>query len=108
LQPGNSISLDGKVTLPSARLFPGQIEIRNTNPFELRASFHGDTEWISGNEIPTSTRVFIYTESRLSADEISQLKQRARDLGERVQFRSADHAEARSREDHFLAFISHD
>src|SRR5437016_4876695 len=41
LQPGQ-VTLDGKVTLPSARMFPGQLEIKNRNPFELRAKFHGD------------------------------------------------------------------
>src|SRR5258706_11897793 len=51
LQPGKSqVTLDGKVTLPPARVFPGQLEIRNTNPFELRAKFHGDPEWISVSE----------------------------------------------------------
>jgi len=109
LQPGKSqVTLDGKVTLPSARMFPGQMEIKNTNPFELRAKFHGDLEWISSNEIPTSTRIFIYSESRLTHDQISQVKQRGHELGQRVQFRSVDHAEARSQHEKPLAFISHD
>jgi len=109
LQPGKSqVTLDGRVTLPSARMFPGEMEIKNTNPFELRAKFHGDPEWISNKEIPTSTRIFIYSESRLTGDQISQLKQRAQALGQRVQFRSIDHAEARSQYENPLAFISHD
>jgi hypothetical protein len=109
LQPGKSqVTLDGKLTLPSARMFPGQLEIKNTNPFELRAQFHGDTEWISSNEIPTSTRIFIYSESQLTDDQISQLKKRGQELGQRVQFRSIDHAEARSQYENPFAFISHD
>src|SRR6266849_1465773 len=61
LQPGKSqVTFDEKVTLPSARMFPGQMEIKNTDPFELRAKFHGDPDWISTNGIPASTRIFIY------------------------------------------------
>src|SRR5712692_4219341 len=72
LQPGKSqVTLDGKVTLPSARIFHGQLEVKNTNPFELRAKFHGDPEWISINEISTSKRIFIYSESRLTDDQLS-------------------------------------
>jgi len=109
LHPGKSqVTLDGKINLPSARAFPGQLEVRNTNPFEIRAKFHGDPEWMSIREISTSTRVFIYSESRLTDGEILQLKQRGREMGVRVQFRSVDHAEARSQYENPLAFISHD
>jgi hypothetical protein len=109
LQPGQSqVIFDGKVTAPSARTFPGQMELRNTDPVELRAKFHGDPEWTSIHEITRSMRVFIYSESRLSDIEIWQLKRKGRELGQRVQFRSADHAEERSRFENPLAFISHD
>src|ERR1700687_3257968 len=109
LRPGVSqIVLDGKVTLPSARAFPGQLAVENRNPFVLRAKFHGDPEWMSSDEIPTSTRIFIYAESRLSESKIVQLKQKGGALGQRVQFRSIEHAEARSRSESPLAFISHD
>src|SRR5207302_2156280 len=65
LQAGKSqVTFDGKVTLPSARMFPGNMEVKNTNPFEIRAHFFGDTESISIIEIPTSTRIFIYSESQ--------------------------------------------
>jgi len=108
LVPGASIEFDGKVTLPSARMFPGELQLRNTNPFVLRARFHGDPEWLSSDAMPTSTRVFIYSESRLTDSEVEQLKQKGRDLGQLVQFRSIDHAVARSRYESPLAFISHD
>jgi hypothetical protein len=109
LQPGKSqVNLDGRVTLPAARAFPGQLEVRNENPFEMRAQFHGDPEWISIKDIPTSTRVFIYSESHLNQDHILQLKEKGRELNLRVQFRSEDHAEERSRWESPLAFISHD
>ncbi|HVC80630.1 MAG TPA: toll/interleukin-1 receptor domain-containing protein [Chloroflexota bacterium] len=111
MQPGKSqvtVNFNDKVTLPDTRAFPGLLEVRNTNPFGLRAKFYGDPEWICTDEIQTSTRVFIYTESRLTDNQISQLKQRGRDLEVRVQFRSIDHAEERSRNEKPLAFICHD
>lgn len=109
MQPGKSqVTLDGKVTLPSARVFPGQLQVNNTHPFIMRANFHGDTEWISSGEIPTSTRVFIYSESQLTGEQLSQLKKRGQELGMRVQFRSIEHAKARSQFETPLAFISHD
>ena len=108
LRPGIAVVLDGKVTLSSARTFPGLLQVRNTNPFVLRARFHGNPEWMSTDEIPTSTRIFIYSESRLTDSEILQLQQKGRDLAQSVQFRSVDHAEARSQSESPLAFISHD
>jgi hypothetical protein len=109
VQPGKSqVTLDGKVTLPSARMFPGQLQIKNTNPFELHAKFFGDPDWASSNDTPTSSRLFIYTESRLTDVQILELKQRGRELGQSIQFRSIDHAVARSRYENPLAFISHD
>jgi len=111
IQPGKSpvtVNYDGKVTLPSARMFPGQLEIKNVNPLEVRAKFHGDPEWISISEIRTSSRIFIYSESPLTDDQISQLKRRGQELGQRVQFRSVAHAEARSQYEEPLAFICHD
>jgi hypothetical protein len=94
--------------LPSTRFFPGKLEIRNTNPLEIRAQFHGDPEWISINQIKTSTRVFIYSEASLSEYEVSLLKQKAQDLRLQVQFRSVNHAKIRSADELPLAFISHD
>jgi hypothetical protein len=109
LQPGKSqVSLDGRVNLPAARLFPGMLEIRNGNPFEIRARFHGDPEWMSTKDIQTSTRVFVYSESRLTEPEILQLKEQGREFGLRVQFRSTDHAAERSKYENPMAFISHD
>jgi hypothetical protein len=108
-QPGKSqLNLKGRVTLPSARSFPGALEVRNVNPFEMRARFHGDPEWMSINEIRTSTRLFVYSESQLTEDDIKRLKEKGRELDLRVQFRSTDHAQERSRHENPLAFISHD
>ncbi|MFL6306379.1 MAG: toll/interleukin-1 receptor domain-containing protein [Candidatus Sulfotelmatobacter sp.] len=108
-QPGKSqVNLRGKVTLPAGRFFPGTLEVKNVNPFEVRARFHGDPEWTSINEIKTSKRLFIYSESTLSKEEILLLKQKGRELDLNVQFRSTDHAQERSRLEAPLAFISHD
>jgi len=109
LQFGKSqLALNGKVTLPSARAFPGELEIGNTNPFEMRARFHGDPEWISIRDISASTRIFIYSETPLELNAIAQLKVRARELGQKLQFRSLDHARERSKHETPLAFICHD
>jgi hypothetical protein len=109
IQPGKTeVTFDDKMYLPSARTFPGMLEVRNTNPFELRAKFFGDPEWISGNEIKASTRLFIYSETRLSETDIWQIKQKGKESGLQVQFRSSDYAEERSKQETPLAFISHD
>lgn len=104
----SQVNLAGQVTLPSVRAFPGTLDIRNANPFEMRARFHGDPEWMSISEIPSSTRMFIYSDKVLTDDELLQIKQRSKDLGLRVQYRSIAHAEERSRHENPLAFISHD
>lgn len=108
VKPGSQITFDDRVTLPSAKTFPGVLDVRNTSPFVIRAQFFGDNEWTSATDIPTSTRVFIYSESQLTDDQIFQLKQRGQQLGEKVQFRSTDHAAARNRSENPLAFICHD
>ncbi|MGO9998742.1 MAG: toll/interleukin-1 receptor domain-containing protein [Acetobacteraceae bacterium] len=107
LQPGTpGLQFDGRITLPSARTFPGRLEVRH--PIELRAVFFGDSESVSTSEIPTSTRIFIYSESQLTDAELSELRQKGRELNLRVQVRSRAHAEERSRFERPLAFISHD
>ena len=97
LRPGSAeISFAGNVTLPYARQFPGQIQVSNVDPLGVCAKFHGDPDWISSSEIPTSSRLFIYTESTLDDSDIHRLKDSALDLGLRVQFRSPEHAKIRS------------
>jgi hypothetical protein len=109
LQPGKSqASLNEKVVLPSTRHFPGVLQVRNVHPFEMLAQFHGDPDWTSSKEITASTRLFVYSETQLGGPELAQLKRRAADMGLRLQFRSMDHAEARSKYETPLAFISHD
>jgi hypothetical protein len=103
-----SVQLDGKVTLPSARAFPGQLRVENASPFKMAAQFFGDPGWVSTEHIQATKRVFIYSESQLRDDEISQLKETAQKLGHEIQFRSTKHANERSKFETPLAFISHD
>src|SRR6185312_16007074 len=109
IKPGaTQVLLTGQVFLPAARFFPGCLDLRNTNPFVLRARFHGDSEWISFTDIPHSTRLFIYSESHLTDSQVSRLKEKGRELKLQIQFRSNNHAAERSKHENPLAFISHD
>jgi len=55
-----------------------------------------------------SKRIFIYSETQLSDEDVMKLKEEGRKLGHEVQFRSQTHAMMRSRQDKPLAFISYD
>jgi hypothetical protein len=102
------LKFEGRINLPPARVFPGALIVNNANTFVLRAKFHGDPEWISFQDLPNSTRLFIYSESPLKDEQINELKEKGRSVGLRVQYRSTDHASERSRHEQPLAFISHD
>ncbi|MBI5572092.1 MAG: toll/interleukin-1 receptor domain-containing protein [Desulfomonile tiedjei] len=102
------VNLDGKVSLPLAKEFPGQLQVENKTDFELLAQYFGDTEWMSTKHIPASKRVFIYSETDLPVDEIAVLKRSAKERGLEAQFRSDRFAQERSRHEPPLAFISHD
>lgn len=102
------MNFDGKVFLPSAKLFPGALKIWNRNPLEMLAQFHGDPDWISIRDIASSRRFFIYSETQLTHEEIRALKREGQKFGHQIQFRSQEHAVARSRFETPLAFIAHD
>lgn len=109
LEYGRSqLQFDGRVQLPSAKEFPGQLRIENKVDFEILAQYFGDTEWISTKNIQASRRVFIYSETDLSLNEIDLLKKKARELDHELQFRSERFRQERSRHEKPLAFISHD
>jgi hypothetical protein len=93
----------GKVGLPAARQFPGRLTIENKSPFRVCAQFFGDQGSISANDVQMSKRVFIYSETQLSEEEVAKLKEEGRRLGHEVQFRSQTHAMMRSRQDKFRA-----
>jgi hypothetical protein len=109
VQPGKTVlSMQGQVGLPPPRLFPTTSKITNGPTFVMQVAFHGDPELISLSDFKASTRVFLYSESRLSESDIFRVKQRGREAGLQVQFRSVDHAELRSQHESPLAFICHD
>jgi hypothetical protein len=102
------LTFQGNIGLPSARQFPGKLRIENTGPFGVHAQFFGDPSWTSAQEVQTSRRIFIYSETQLTDDEILKLKAEGRKLGHEIQFRSEVHALARSKFEKPLAFISYD
>lgn len=100
--------LDGKITLPSAKEFPGFLNIENKEDFEIKARFFGESEWISTKNIIASRRIFIYSESNLSEAELKDLKLSAKELGHDLQFRSDNFILERSKIEKPMAFICHD
>ncbi len=102
------ISLDGRVTLPSAKEFPGQLKVENKPDFEILAQYFGDTEWMSTKIIQASRRIFIYSETELSKDNLKILKTKGREFGHELQFRSETFRMERSKNEKPLAFICHD
>lgn len=102
------MNFDGKIFLPSAKLFPGKLKIENKNPLEMLGQFHGESDWISINEIQSTRRLFIYSETQLAEEEIGILKSEGKKFGHEIQFRSKEHAMTRSRSEKPLAFVAHD
>ena len=109
--PGGRVEFNDKITLPSARQFPGMFQLI-TGDVEIKVRFHGEPDWISSKQINTSRRIFIYSETQLREDEITKLKEYGFTLGDQdrqeVQFRSLIHATERSKFEKPLAFICHD
>lgn len=103
-----SLDLAGRVTLPGARYFPGEMKICNKDDFEIGYRLFGDPIWKSTREIRSTTRVFLYSETDLDACAVERLQAEAASLGHRLQFRSAEYVRGRIRFETPLAFISHD
>lgn len=103
-----SLNLDGGIALPSAKQFPGQLRVENSNPFVVHYQFFGDPTWKNLLAIQSSRRVFIYTETDLSLSEIEKLQAEATAMGHDLQFRSEGYVQGRSRFEKPQAFISHD
>jgi hypothetical protein len=76
------------VTFPGIKYFAGKYETSGPENFKLRAKAFGDMDWIDKDQIQSSTRVFIYSESDLPDDEVAELKQYAKSHGHNLQFRS--------------------
>jgi hypothetical protein len=102
------VHLDGKVTLPSAKEFPGSLKIDNKVDFEILAQYFGDSEWISTKGIQASRRLFIYTETILTEEQISLLKKFAKNHGHELQLRAEQFRSQRATIEKPVAFISHD
>lgn len=102
------LTLDGKVTLPSAKEFPGMLRVENKEEFEVLAKYFGDNEWVSTKNIQASRRLFLYGEFDMSEQELADLKAVARDHGHELQIRGEQFRLERSKHEKPLAFISHD
>src|SRR5436309_11213458 len=74
----------------------------------IRARFHGDPHWTSWKDVSMSRRIFIYSDSDLTDDEILLLQAEGKAVGHDIQFRSHRHVSERSRFQKPVAFISHD
>lgn len=99
------ISFDHKITLPKA--FHGDLQI-STNPLEINSKFYGESEWLNISNIRTTGRLFLYSQTDLSQEEIIILKTKAKELGHNLQFRANLFTIERSKLEQPLAFISHD
>lgn len=102
------IVLDGKITLPAAKQFPGQLRVENKEEFEVLARFHGDPTWVSSKNIQATRRVFIYCETNLPHQDIQSIKLEAEKHGHDIQIRSTEYMDTRINQEQPLAFISHD
>lgn len=104
------VVLNKRITLPKGQMFPGEVRISNKPnvPFEVLAKFYGESEYISSNEMNSSSRIFIYSESDLTSNEKLELRKYARNLSHELQFRSMEYSNVRGSHESPLAFISHD
>ena len=100
--------LAGDITLPAAKSFPGSLQIKNENPFEILAQFWGEPDWVSSNSIQASRRLYLYSETDFSESEVLELKETAKEYGHDLQFRSKRYMDRRFEIEQPLAFICHD
>jgi hypothetical protein len=64
------LNLEGGIVLPSAKQFPGQLRVENSNPLVIHYQLYGDPTWKNLLAIHTTRRVFIYSETDLAPPEI--------------------------------------
>ncbi len=102
------VKFEGKVTLPTPRIFPGNLKVYDSNPLRIEYQFFGDPAWRELLTIGATRRMFIYAETALTAAEITDLQIAAVALGYELQFRDATYARQRALGEKPLAFISHD
>ena len=98
----------GKIILPATKEFYGALKIEHKQDFAILARLFGDPTWVSTKDFQASRRVFIYSESDLTVNEVLSLKEEGRKLGHEIQFRSKEYVTYRTNRETPLAFISHD
>jgi TIR domain len=110
IQHGQSqFFFNGNILLPGAWEFPGEMQVFNDpNDFKINVRFHGAACWRAWTELPTSTRLFIYSEAELPEQDILRLELQGHEFGHNVQFRSPRHVMKRTQFEKPVAFISHD
>jgi len=109
LQHGQTaLTLGDKLLLPAARTIPGELTISNQPTLGIFVRPYGTTDTISWQQLTTSKRLVIYSETQLSDDEIRTVKDEARKTNHEILFRSTRYVAEKSRLDEPLAFISHD
>jgi hypothetical protein len=103
-----AFEFDGNVILPSTNLMKGlQVLVKNSNPPDIKVAYPGEFP-ITIAELFFYGRIFIYSASDLSKDELGELKEYANKLGYKIQFRATEFSKIRSMIEKPLAFISHD
>ncbi len=102
------LSLQGNITLPAAKLFPGVIKVENKSDFEIHYQLLGESVWRSSKNIKSTKRLYLYSETDLLPNEISKLQKEANKLDHNLVFRNKSYVDVRSSYEKPLAFISHD
>lgn len=108
VQPGTPMIAANRITLPTARHFPGSLKIHNDSELKIGYRLYGDSTWKLANEITSSGRMIIYSESNLPEENIIKLQGVAGEIGHKLLFRSSEYVKERTRCEIPLAFISHD
>jgi hypothetical protein len=109
LQHGQTqLTMGDKVALPAARTVPGVLMISNSNPLEISVRPYGSSDKISWQELTSSRRLVIYSESDLSDDDVRTIQAHGRKSNHQVLFRSTRYVLEKSQLEKPLAFISHD
>ena len=101
-------TLDGKITLPEGKEFPGSLRIETKDDFQILAKYYGEEDWVSTKDIQASRRIFVHSETDLNQEDLRELKAKAKEFGHDLQFRSEKFRKEKSVYEKPLAFISHD
>ena len=107
---GLSFFGDLKVMLPTAKQVEELKFEHYGEKLRFRVKFFGDMDatWLSTDNMPTSTRLFIYSETDLKQGDIDILKEKAKEFNYNLLFRGEAFRAERSRREVPLAFISYD